>query len=107
MLTVTEDIACEHVQVAMDRYDRFLANLTNCGALFLGPRTNVADVDEVIGPTHTPPTKKAGRSAGGLRVGKSIKTRSDQEVLIDETVTFVDEHGPCLCLLEGFPGHAE
>ena len=36
------------------------------GALFLGPRTNVANGDKVIGTNHTLPTKKAGRYTGGL-----------------------------------------
>ena len=54
------------------------------GALFLGPRTNVANGDKVIGTNHTLPTKKAGRYTGGLWVGKFLKTHSYQSVLTDE-----------------------
>ena len=107
MLRVSEDVASEHVQVMTDRDDWFLENMTNYGALFLGPRTNVANGDKVIGTNHTLPTKKAGRYTGGLWVGKFIKTHSYQKVLTDEAATLVGEYGSRLCMLEGFVGHAE
>ena len=107
MLAVSEDVASEHVQVMTDRDDWFLQNMTNYGALFLGPRTNVANGDKVIGTNHTLPTKKAGRYTGGLWVGKFLKTHSYQKVLTDEAATLVGEYGSRLCMLEGFVGHAE
>ncbi|MEM9854398.1 MAG: histidinol dehydrogenase [Pseudomonadota bacterium] len=107
MLCVSEEIASEHIQVMTDRDDWFLENMTNYGALFLGPRTNVANGDKVIGTNHTLPTKKAGRYTGGLWVGKFIKTHSYQRVLTDEAATLVGEYGSRLCMLEGFVGHAE
>ena len=107
MLAVSEDIASEHVQVMTDRDDWFLETMTNYGALFLGPRTNVANGDKVIGTNHTLPTKKAGRYTGGLWVGKFLKTHSYQKVVTDEAATTVGEYGSRLCMLEGFVGHAE
>jgi sulfopropanediol 3-dehydrogenase len=107
MLAVSEDMAYEHVQVMTDRDDWFLENMTNYGALFLGPRTNVANGDKVIGTNHTLPTKRAGRYTGGLWVGKFLKTHSYQKVLTDEAATLVGEYGSRLCMLEGFVGHAE
>ncbi|MEL7460379.1 MAG: histidinol dehydrogenase [Pseudomonadota bacterium] len=107
MLAVADDIASEHVQVMTDRDDWFLQHMTCYGALFLGPRTNVANGDKVIGTNHTLPTKKAGRYTGGLWVGKFLKTHSYQKVLTDEAATLVGEYGSRLCMLEGFVGHAE
>ena len=107
MLAVSEEVCSEHVQVMTDRDDWFLANMTNYGALFLGPRTNVANGDKVIGTNHTLPTKKAGRYTGGLWVGKFLKTHSYQKVVSDEAATLVGEYGSRLCMLEGFVGHAE
>jgi sulfopropanediol 3-dehydrogenase len=107
MLIVADDIASEHVQVMTDRDDWFLENMTCYGALFLGPRTNVANGDKVIGTNHTLPTKKAGRYTGGLWVGKFLKTHSYQKILTDEAATLVGEYGSRLCMLEGFVGHAE
>ncbi|WP_298914942.1 histidinol dehydrogenase [uncultured Roseobacter sp.] len=107
MLAVADDIASEHVQVMTDRDDWFLENMTCYGALFLGPRTNVANGDKVIGTNHTLPTKKAGRYTGGLWVGKFLKTHSYQKVLTDEAAAEIGAYGSRLCMLEGFVGHAE
>lgn len=107
MLSVANDMASEHVQVMTDRDDWFLENMTSYGALFLGPRTNVANGDKVIGTNHTLPTKKAGRYTGGLWVGKYLKTHSYQKITTDEAATMIGEYGSRLCLLEGFVGHAE
>jgi sulfopropanediol 3-dehydrogenase len=107
MLAVADDIASEHVQVMTDRDDWFLDNMTSYGALFLGPRTNVANGDKVIGTNHTLPTKKAGRYTGGLWVGKFLKTHSYQRVLTDAAAAEIGAVGSRLCLLEGFAGHAE
>ena len=107
MLSVANDMAYEHVQVMTDRDDWFLDNMVSYGALFLGPRTNVANGDKVIGTNHTLPTKKAGRYTGGLWVGKFLKTHSYQKVTTDEAATLVGEYGSRLCMLEGFVGHAE
>jgi len=107
MLEQAEFVASEHVQVMTDRDDWFLDNMTNYGALFLGPRTNVSYGDKVIGTNHTLPTKKAGRYTGGLWVGKFIKTHTYQKVMTDEASATMGEYCSRLCMLEGFVGHAE
>ncbi len=107
MLDVANDIASEHVQVMTDRDDWFLEKMHSYGALFLGPRTNVANGDKVIGTNHTLPTKKAGRYTGGLWVGKFLKTHSYQKVTTDAAAAMIGEYCSRLCLLEGFVGHAE
>ncbi len=107
MLSVADDIASEHVQVMTDRDDWFLEHMTCYGALFLGPRTNVANGDKVIGTNHTLPTRKAGRYTGGLWVGKFLKTHSYQKVITDAAAAEIGAYGSRLCMLEGFVGHAE
>ncbi|WP_323035599.1 histidinol dehydrogenase [Pararhodobacter sp.] len=107
MLQVANDMAYEHVQVMTDRDDWFLEQMHSYGALFLGPRTNVANGDKVIGTNHTLPTKKAGRYTGGLWVGKFLKTHSYQRVTTDEAAAMIGAYGSRLCMLEGFVGHAE
>ena len=107
MLQMADEIASEHVQVMTDRDDWFLEHMTCYGALFLGPRTNVANGDKVIGTNHTLPTKKAGRYTGGLWVGKFLKTHSYQKVITDEAATEIGAYCSRLCMLEGFVGHAE
>ena len=107
MLQISDEIASEHVQVMTDRDDWFLEKMKSYGALFLGPRTNVANGDKVIGTNHTLPTKKAGRYTGGLWVGKFLKTHSYQKILTDEAASMIGEKCSRLCMLEGFVGHAE
>ena len=107
MLAEADRIASEHVQVMTRDPDYFLANMKNYGSLFLGPRTNVAYGDKVIGTNHTLPTRKAARYTGGLWVGKFLKTCTYQKVLTDEASALIGEYCSRLCVLEGFLGHAE
>ncbi len=107
MLAVADTIASEHVQVMTDRDMWFRDTLSNYGALFLGPRTNVAYGDKVIGTNHTLPTMKAARYTGGLWVGKFMKTCTWQVVETDEASALVGEYASRLSMLEGFAGHAE
>ena len=104
MLAEADRIASEHVQVMTRDPNYFLENMTNYGALFLGPETNVAYGDKVIGTNHTLPTKLAARYTGGLWVGKFIKTCTYQRVTAEATVT-IGEYCSRLCALEGFAGH--
>ena len=106
MLQVADDIASEHVQVMTKNPRWFRDNMRNYGALFLGPETNVAYGDKVIGTNHTLPTKKAARYTGGLWVGKFIKTCTWQEVK-PEASAMVGEYCSRLCAIENFAGHKE
>lgn len=107
MVRIADDIASEHVQVMTKDPDYFLDNMRNYGALFLGPRTNVAYGDKVIGTNHTLPTKKAARYTGGLWVGKFLKTCTYQRVTSDAASAMIGEYCSRLCALEGFAGHGE
>jgi sulfopropanediol 3-dehydrogenase len=104
LLSEANRIASEHVQVMTEDPDYFLENMTNYGALFLGPETNVAYGDKVIGTNHTLPTKLAARYTGGLWVGKFIKTCTYQRVTPEATAA-IGEYCSRLCELEGFAGH--
>lgn len=107
MLEIANELAFEHVQVMTTNPDWFLTNMRNYGALFLGPRTNVAYGDKAIGTNHTLPTKKSARYTGGLWVGKFLKTCTYQKILTDEASALVGSYCSRLCALEGFSGHGE
>jgi sulfopropanediol 3-dehydrogenase len=107
MIAEADRVASEHVQVMTRDPDLFLNGMKNYGSLFLGPRTNVAYGDKVIGTNHTLPTKKNARFTGGLWVGKFIKTCTYQKVLTDEASAKIGEVCSRLCVLEGFLAHAE
>jgi sulfopropanediol 3-dehydrogenase len=104
MVQEADRIASEHVQVMTKDPDYFLNRMTNFGALFLGPETNVSFGDKVIGTNHTLPTRKAARYTGGLWVGKFMKTCTYQRVK-PEASAMIGEYCSRLCALEGFAGH--
>ncbi len=105
MLALANDLAFEHVSVMTSDDDYFLANLTNYGALFLGPMTNVSYGDKVIGTNHTLPTQGAARYTGGLWVGKFLKTVTFQRVSDPASSVLIGEYCSRLCAIENFAGH--
>jgi sulfopropanediol 3-dehydrogenase len=107
MAREADRVASEHVQVMTRDPVYFLNSMRNYGSLFLGPRTNVAYGDKVIGTNHTLPTRKAARYTGGLWVGKFLKTCTYQKVNSDAASSMIGEYCSRLCMLEGFIAHAE
>lgn len=101
-----DKVAAEHVEVLTENPRYFLDHMTNYGSLFLGPETNVAYGDKVIGTNHTLPTKKAARYTGGLWVGKFLKTVTYQECT-PEASAMIGEYCSRLCEIEGFWAHKE
>ncbi len=107
LLTEADRIASEHVEVLTRDPRWFLDRMSNYGALFLGPMTNVAYGDKAIGTNHTLPTRGAARYTGGLWVGKFLKTCTYQEVRSPQSSAKIGEFCSRLCELEGFAGHKE
>jgi sulfopropanediol 3-dehydrogenase len=107
MAAEADRIAAEHVEILTREPRRWLDRLQNYGALFLGPQTNVAYGDKVIGTNHTLPTKGAARYTGGLWVGKFLKTCTYQEIKTSEASAMVGEYCSRLCAIERFWGHKE
>ncbi|MBN8853151.1 MAG: histidinol dehydrogenase [Sphingobacteriales bacterium 50-39] len=101
-----DKLAYEHVEILTKDPGIFLDNMINYGALFLGPETNVAYGDKVIGTNHTLPTKGAARYTGGLWVGKFLKNCTWQKCTREASV-IIGEYGMRLCDIEGFSGHKE
>jgi sulfopropanediol 3-dehydrogenase len=101
-----DKLAYEHVEVLTKDPGYFLNKLTNYGALFLGPETNVAYGDKVIGTNHTLPTKRAARYTGGLWVGKFLKNCTYQRCT-PEASAGIGEFAMRLCEIEGFMAHKE
>jgi sulfopropanediol 3-dehydrogenase len=99
-------LAYEHVEVLTKEPRYFLERMRNYGALFLGPETNVAYGDKVIGTNHILPTRRAARYTGGLWVGKFMKTVTYQECTPEASVV-VGDYCSRLCAIEHFWAHKE
>ncbi len=104
--TEADKLAYEHVEVLTRDPDFFLRRLKNYGALFLGPETNVAYGDKVIGTNHILPTNSAATYTGGLWVGKFLKTCTYQKCT-PEASLLIGEYAMRLCEIEGFMAHRE
>ena len=99
-------LAYEHVEIMTRNPRYFLEHMRNYGSLFLGPETNVAYGDKVIGTNHTLPTRRAARYTGGLWVGKFMKTVTYQQCTKEASV-LIGEYCSRLCAIERFWGHKE
>jgi sulfopropanediol 3-dehydrogenase len=99
-------LAYEHVEILTRDPRYFLNHMRNYGAMFLGPETNVAYGDKVIGTNHTLPTRGAARYTGGLWVGKFLKTVTYQECT-EQASVLVGEYCSRLCTIERFWAHKE
>src|SRR5229473_7116987 len=99
-------LAYEHVEILTRNPRYFLERMRNYGSLFLGPETNVAYGDKVIGTNHTLPTRRAARYTGGLWVGKFMKTVTYQQCT-EEASVLIGEYCSRLCAIERFWGHKE
>lgn len=104
MVAEADRIAAEHVEILTEDTDYFANALRNYGSLFLGPETNVAYGDKVIGTNHILPTKRAARYTGGLWVGKFLKTVTYQRCT-QQASAMIGEYCSRLCDIEHFAGH--
>jgi histidinol dehydrogenase len=73
---VTDLIAPEHLHIQTDDPERYLANIRNAGAVFLGAYTPVALGDYAAGPSHVLPTGGTARFAAGLSVTDFLRSHS-------------------------------
>ena len=105
MLAIANEMAFEHVQIMTHDDDFFFEGLVDAGGVFVGPLTNVAYGDKVIGTNHTLPTQGAARYTGGLWVGKFLRTTTYQRITDPESSAIIGEYCSRLCAIENFAGH--
>ena len=102
---VSDQYACEHLEVHCSDLDWWLATLTNYGSLFLGEETTVSYGDKCSGTNHILPTKGAARYTGGLSVSKFIKVLTYQR-MTEEANRDVGQVTARISRSEGMEGHA-
>ena len=105
MVQVSDDYACEHLEVHCADLGWWHANLTNYGSLFLGEETNVAFGDKASGPNHILPTKFAARYSAGLSVHKFLKPLTWQQ-MTREACARVAPVSARISRMEGMEAHA-
>ncbi|ESZ34527.1 MULTISPECIES: histidinol dehydrogenase [unclassified Mesorhizobium] len=75
-LPLVDRIAAEHVELAIDDAEGFLARMRNAGAVFLGSHTPEVIGDYVGGSNHVLPTARSARFSSGLSVLDFVKRTS-------------------------------
>ncbi|WP_439861710.1 histidinol dehydrogenase [Pseudomonas sp. MBLB4136] len=105
VVQISDEYACEHLQVMTADLEWWKAHLKNYGSLFLGEGSTVTHGDKCSGTNHILPTKKAARYSGGLNVQKFMKVLTYQELSEEANLVF-SAAGSRISRIEGMEGHA-
>ncbi len=93
-------IAPEHLELAVENPEELLGHITNAGAIFLGRYSPEAIGDYIAGPSHVLPTSSSARYSSGLSVIDFLKrqsvigcTRESFTTLSESTITIAKAEG--------------
>ncbi len=75
-ILLANEIAPEHLELAVDNSVKYLGKIKNAGAVFLGKYTPEAIGDYVAGPNHVLPTDRTAKFSSGLNVLDFFKRTS-------------------------------
>lgn len=104
-LPLADRIAAEHVELAVDDPEAFLARLRNAGAVFLGRHTPEVIGDYVAGSNHVLPTARSARFSSGLSVLDFVKRTSVLKLGPDQ-LRVLGPSAIALARAEGLDAHA-
>ncbi|TIR93387.1 histidinol dehydrogenase, partial [Mesorhizobium sp.] len=104
-LPLVDRIAAEHVELAFDDAENFLAGMRNAGAVFLGRHTPEVIGDYVGGSNHVLPTARSARFSSGLSVLDFVKRTSILK-LGPEQLKALAPAAIALAKAEGLDAHA-
>ena len=102
---IINQLAPEHLELAIDEPEAILNKVYNAGSVFLGRYTPEAIGDYVAGPNHVLPTGRTARFSSGLGVLDFLKkityTKCDKKSL-----QLLSNSAIKIAKAEGFDGHA-
>jgi histidinol dehydrogenase len=98
-------LAPEHLELALDEPQLYLDKITNAGAIFLGHHTPEAIGDYVGGSNHVLPTSRSARFASGLSVLDFVK-RTSLLGCNPSNLSLLSDASIKLAKTEGLDGHA-
>ncbi len=102
---ISNFIAPEHLELAIENPENLVPQLTNAGAIFLGRYTPEAIGDYIAGPSHVLPTVTGARFSSGLSVTDFLKRQS---IIGCSETSFAQLAEPTLLMArsEGLSAHA-
>jgi len=102
---VVDDLAPEHLHVALADAAPFAQRIRNAGAIFVGGFTPVPFGDYGVASNHVLPTAGTARFASGLRAADFVKVSSVVEISGAAAARLAPEVAR-IALAEGLPGHS-
>jgi histidinol dehydrogenase len=104
-IPLANELAAEHVELAVDDPEPFLGAIRHAGSVFMGRMAPEAVGDYVAGPNHVLPTGRRARFSSGLSVLDFMKRTSFIE-LDDTAFANIGPAAAALAHAEGLPAHA-
>lgn len=102
---LVNQIAPEHLELAVDHPQKLADKIIHAGAIFLGRYTPEAIGDYVAGPSHVLPTSRTARFSSALTVSDFMK-RSSLIACTPESFARIAPAGETLAHAEGLHAHA-
>ncbi|TAG10908.1 MAG: histidinol dehydrogenase [Verrucomicrobia bacterium] len=105
-VAICNEHAPEHLSLISAHEEKWLPQITTCGAIYLGNHSPVAVGDFLAGPSHTLPTGGGGRSFSGLRADQFQRRTSIvrmDESSVAKSLASVQE----FARIEGLDAHGE
>ncbi len=105
-MSCANEIAPEHLEIAVDDPFRYLPFVRNAGSIFLGKHTPEALGDYLAGPNHTLPTTGTAKFGSPLSVDDFVK-KSQYTYYTKSALADVKDGLMLFAEKEGFHGHAK
>jgi histidinol dehydrogenase len=102
---ISNAIAPEHLELAVDEPELFVPYLRHAGAIFLGRHTPEAIGDYIAGPSHVLPTSRTARFSSGLSVFDFMK-RTSIIGCSPEALAKLTDYVEVLAYTEGLEAHS-
>ena len=99
------EIAPEHLELAIDKPMNYLKNIRNAGAIFLGRNTPEAIGDYIAGPNHVLPTDRTAKFSSGLNLLDFFK-RTSVVSCNNKNLSIIGKDAITLAYEEGLQAHA-
>jgi len=104
-ISLANEIAPEHLELAIDNSTKYLDKIKNAGAVFLGKYTPEAIGDYIAGPNHVLPTDRTAKFSSGLNVLDFFK-RTSIVSCNSENLKKIGKDAIILANQEGLQAHA-
>ncbi|MDE3059941.1 MAG: histidinol dehydrogenase [Pseudomonadota bacterium] len=101
---LANEIAPEHLELAVESPEALLPLIRHAGAIFLGRHTPEAIGDYVAGPSHVLPTSRTARFSSGLSVFDFLK-RTSLIGCTPESLAKISQYAEVLAFTEGLDAH--